>query len=428
MFTLNDTVLGRLNLNPIAEAGGGPVKAATLELDHGQRGEIGANTLAAWPPLSDRLDAQEWSTGRIMWNGSYSCMPYMVVLPDGSIVSTLTVGDSDVEGDAGQRTIILKSVDHGATWVTTAAMEPVGAPSSSWGMPWLDAATGRLYVFYTYNVDNITVVPNNDGSGSGAGREDSVGVVAYRSSVDGGTTWSQRRHLDLPATAIDLRNPWGGAHRLLWLSGHPVQHGGSVYFGLSKMGVVADNYMWGDTEAFVVKATETSSPGVLTGSISAPIRTPEPVNEESSPVVFADGLIAVTFRTDTGSLGEATSSDDGATWDVRYARDDAGAVVPQPRGKAPQFMLPDGRVFMWGYNNNVVPVDAFGGPRHPVYYRLGVRNDDRIVWGAPRLLLWDKTMTAQMSYPGVVVDGDALLVAVTEKVTARVFRFPLTGL
>lgn len=418
LFTLNESMLG--GVNALAAS-------PLLELDHPERGELDANALAAWPQLAGRFDAQDWATGNMMWPGPYACMPYMVDLGDGVIVSTLTVNDGGEEGATTQRTIVLRSTDHGATWAQTGEMEPASAPESSWGMPWLDAVTGRLFVFYTYNVAGLELVPYNDDPG-GLPRCDSVGVVAYRSSTDGGLTWSARQQLTLPVSAIDLRNPWAGAHRLLWLSGHSVQHGAAAYLGLSKMGrVYPAGYMFSDTEAFVVKVWE-ASPGVLASSVSAAIRTEHAVNEEPSVVVFDDGLISVLFRTNIGRLGEAVSDDDGATWSVDWARDRSGSVVSQPRAKAAQTLLPDGRVFQWGHNNNVVPADAWSGPRHPVYYRLGERAGDRIVWGSPRLLLCDQTMTAELSYPSMLVDGGALLVATSDKVAAKVFRFPLAGL
>jgi hypothetical protein len=293
-------------------------------------------------------------------------------------------------------------------------------------MPWYNARVGRLYVFYIYNTDDVRYVPNNNGVG-GTPRADSVGVIAYRSSVDGGLTWDERRELELPVDAIDLRNPWGGKHRLLWLTGHPVEHGDAIYLGLSKMGTVVNNNPFADTEAFVVKLTETA-PGQFTASLSAPIQSGGPITEEPSPIVFDDGTINVAFRTVSGQQGEAWSTDDGATWDVDWARDESGDVVPQPRAKAAQFVLPDGRIFLWGHNNDEVPENTFTGSRNPVYYRLGHRSGDRIVWGPAQILLSDPDAATRISYPSLVVIGEEILIAATDKQTARLFRFPLVDL
>jgi hypothetical protein len=424
-LTLNDLAHGRLDHNRLAGwVTGVPPIDSPLTLDADPAGMLNENQLGAWPAAGP-FEAQSWADGRVMWDGGYSDQPYLVSLPNGVLLSTLTISDG-VEGSFDQRAVILRSTDHGVTWTTAVEMESAAAPESSWAMPWRNPNTERLYVFYTYNANDIRFIPNNTGGG-GSTRCDAVGVIAYKSTIDG-ETWTERRHLDLPASPIDLRNPWQGAHRQLWTTGHCVQHGDAVYMGVSKMGTVRLNTPYLDTESFVVKAWETA-PGVLAATCSSGIRSTSIVSEEPSPLVFDDGTINVAFRTIAGDQGEAWSTDDGATWTVDWARDRAGKIVPQPRAKAAQFLLPDGRIFLWGHNNNSVPgTNSFGGPRNPVFYRLGERTGPRITWGAPRLLIWDKNPAVTISYPSVLADGDGLLVAATDKRTAKIFRFPLADL
>lgn len=373
-----------------------------------------------------------------MWSGGYADMPYMAVMPNGDIVSALTVSSAH-EGSTSQHVIILRSTDGGSTWAETAEMEPASAPESAWGVLWLDPRTGVLYCFYLYNIDDIRYVPDNDGVG-GTTRADCIGAICYRVSTDNGVTWSQRHIADVPQTAIDGRNPFGGAHRLLWICGLPQTHDGAAYIGFSKMGLVDNGNMFVDTEAFILKArpltldeldlTEESldSPHV-DFSLLGPIRNGGPVNEENSPVVFPDGLISTVFRTTSGQLAEAWSADGGQTWSVEWARDKDGGIIPQPRAKAAQFLLPDGRVLMWGHNNNSVPwSSSFAGPRNPVFYRIGQRVGYRIRWDEPKLLIWDKVPETTMSYPSFAIYGDELLVSATDKAMAKVFRFPLSGL
>lgn len=369
-------------------------------------GRLNTGHLAPWQhptTVTGQFEAQDWATGNIMWDGGFSDMPYLVAMPDGTLLSTLTVSDT-VETGVTQHVIILRSTDNGETWTEIAEMEPAAGPESSWGMPWLH--NGRLYVLYTYNVNDVRISPF----------EDVIGVISYRSSTDGGQTWSTRRDLIYPATAIDQRNPWTGAHRLLWTCGHVVDHDGGGLLGMTKIGA-----NFNDTEAFTVKVVETV-PGELTCQCSPAIATP-PNAEEPSPLVFDDGVINVAFRTTSGRQGEAWSADNGTTWQVGWAEAQTGGIVPQPRAKAAQFLLPDGRVFLWGHNTAGDP--ATWGPRNPVTYRLGVRHGPRLLWGPPRLLLWDQAMATTMSYPSVIVVGDELLVAATDKKTAKVFRFPL---
>lgn len=385
---------------------------------------IAAAMLAAIQPAT--VASQSWDSGTVMWGGGYSDMPYMVALPDGDLVSTLTINDG-AEGGAAQRVVVIHSTDKGHTWDAPVELEPADGPESSWAMPWL-SSTGRLYVFYAYNVDDVRLVPNNDGVG-GSARVDSVGVIAYKSSTDGGHTWSERGTLELPETSIDLRNPWGGGHRLFWLSGHPVERDGAVYLGVSKSGTVRWDSQFIDTEAFVLAVREGGAGVLAVDHLSSRISTAGAVNEEPSQIVFPDGTVNVVFRTTAGQLGEAWSTDDGATWTVDWAHDADGNIVPQPRAKGAQFLLPDGRIFLWGHNNSVVPnPGSFNGPRNPVFYRIGHRVGDRVAWGPARMLLSDPNPETRISYPSVVVVGDELLVAATDKATARIFRFPLDGL
>jgi hypothetical protein len=402
----------------VSQLNGGGIFAASTPLELGES-PLDSHHLASGPPLTAVTAAQDWAAaGTTMWNNGYSDMPYIVTMPDGSHVSTLTISDT-TEGQGTQRIIILRSTDAATTWTTIAELESAAGPEASWGMPWLHPS-GRLYVIYTYNVHNIRAIPGTDWE-----RMDAIGVVAYRSTTNGGYTWSARRTLDLPSHPIDMRNPWGGAHRHFWLSGHCVTHGNNAYFGLSKMGAAPGGWLYADTESFITKMWETQ-PGTLTATMSQSIKCPGAVSEEPSPIVFDDGVVNVAFRTIDGQLGEAWSTDGGTTFSFDWAHDAAGRVVPQPRAKAAQFLLPDGRIFLWCHLNGWAPADqTFAGPRNPVAYRIGNRDGPRVTWGAPQLLLWDCTPTTGISYPSLTVLGDDVLIAATDKKAAKVFRFTL---
>ena len=382
---------------------------------------------------------QDWAKLTVMWAGGYSCMPYMAPLPNGDIVASLTVSESE-EGATTQRVIVLRSTDGGHTWTEGAEIEPSAAPESSWGMPRDDATSGALYLFYLYNYQNVRLVPNS-GQPGGTPRADSIGRVCWKISRDGGISWGPRVECPpLPPKAIDLRNPFTGKKRLLWTCGHPIAAGGKLFLGFSKMGTVKNGNMFVDTELFLLRFD--SLPGSSIGPADAPDATPrvtelprgkkgirgrgQQVGEEPSPVVFDDGVVNLVFRTTTGKLGEAWSMDGGQTFDVDWARrSDGVTVVCQPRAKAAQFLLPDGRLFLW-HHNNTWP--GFGKHRNPVWYSIGERSGPRVRWGLPHALCYDTDPATKITYPSLIVYGEDVLISATDKAVAKIMKFPLSRL
>lgn len=374
----------------------------------------------------------DWHFAAHMLDAAYVDMPYLASVP-GAIISTVTYNTNAIEGGADQHVAVLRSTDDGATWSAPIDIEPASNPESSWAMPFYDATNGKLYVFYVYNFEDVRSIPNSNGVGSSS-RVDSIGKIAYKVSTDGGLTFGSRTLITLPATTIDNRNPYSGAKQLLWLFGHPVLHDGKLYLGYSKMGEVVGGNLFVDTMAFVLRM-DLGASGVSNFAVlpSDGIRLPTPfwggpamtITEEPSVVVHNDGVINVFSRTDRGRLGESYSTDGGATFTNDWARQTGGALtVYHPRGPAFAFELPDGRFLLWTYNNNE---SGFGG-RNPVWYRLGQRVGNRIQWGAPKALLYYQDMDTRIGYPSAVVVGDDLLVAASNKTSARCWRVPLADL
>lgn len=379
--------------------------------------------------------AQDWHFAPHMLDAAYVDMPYLVSVP-GAIISTVTYNWNAAEGTTNateQRVAIIRSTDGGVTWAAPIDIEPASNPESSWAMPFYDAATGKLYVFYVYNFEDVRSIPNSNGVGS-TSRVDSIGKIAYKVSTDGGLTFGSRSLITIPATTIDNRNPFAGAKQLLWLFGHPVLHDGKLYLGYSKMGQVVGGNQFIDTMAFVLRM-DVGAGGLsnFTALPSDGMKQPTPfwgaaamtLTEEPSIIVHDDGVINVYTRNDRGRLGESYSTDGGVTFTNDWARQTGGSLtVYQPRGPAYAFKLPDGRFFLWTYNN---AEPDFKG-RNPVWYRLGERVGNRIQWGAPKALLFYQDMDLRIGYPSSIVVGSDLLIAASDKTSARCWKVPLADL
>ncbi len=84
---------------------------------------------------------------------NYSDQPYVVITKDGNWLCVLTTGNGN-EGAPQQHIIATISSDKGKTWSTPVDIEPSTGPEASWVMP-LAVPGGRVYVFYTYNSENL---------------------------------------------------------------------------------------------------------------------------------------------------------------------------------------------------------------------------------------------------------------------------------
>lgn len=427
LIALDSGVLGTDAL-----AGNNPTARGRFALGDPEYGRLGLNHVAPWtPPPGDQFQAQDWATAHIAVDNSagdgYADGFTAVDVAGGELLATVTINDhGEGQGD-DTHTAILHSADGGITWQQTGVMEPPEAPESAYGTPWVHPS-GRVYVVYTYNADNIRAIPANDDGTPSAGRVDCVGVIGYRSSVDGGHTWTERGELRIPATTIDRRNPFGGSQIIFWMGPGPVvTHGADGYLGLTKVGV-ARSVAGGaaDTEAFLIKFTETA-PGVLAATFSSSMNCGQPNTEEPCPVVFDDGVINCTYRSTVGKLGEAWSTDGGSSWTVDWATDQTGATLAQPRAGAVQLRLPGGRFFLWHQNSGPTEANQFL-PRNMAFYRIGERVGHRIVWDAPKLLIWDRDPNRRISGPCFLFDDTSMTVASADKLTARMLRFPLAGL
>src|SRR4051812_28405193 len=87
--------------------------------------------VAAAAPRSDPRDIRH---GLSLPSEGYCDQPYVVVLPDGRWLCTMTTGKG-AEGQRGQHVVSTTSADRGKTWTPLVDIEPVDGPEASWAVP-----------------------------------------------------------------------------------------------------------------------------------------------------------------------------------------------------------------------------------------------------------------------------------------------------
>ncbi|MCA9440742.1 MAG: exo-alpha-sialidase, partial [Candidatus Omnitrophica bacterium] len=255
---------------------------------------------------------------------SYADQPYVVKTDDGAWLCVVTTG-SGHEGQSGQHVVSMRSVDLGETWSEPVAIEPATGPEASYAVL-LKAPSGRIYVFYNHNTDNLREAradnpPYKDGI---CRRVDSLGYYVFKYSDDYGRTWSEKRYpIPVREMEIDRNNPYGGKVRYFWNVGKPFVLEDSALVPLHKVGGLGYGFFT-KSEGVLLK-----SPNILTepnpekiewetlpdGDIG--LRTPQgggPISEEQSFAVLSDGSIYCVYRCIDGHPVCSYSRDGGHTW------------------------------------------------------------------------------------------------------------------
>jgi hypothetical protein len=134
------------------------------------------------------------TTGWTIPDEDYADQPYIVKADDGAWVCVITTSDGH-EDATSQHIVATRSTDFGRTWSPLIAIEPKGPPESSY-VTMLKTPSGRLYVFYNYNKDNLRAVKRVDGAMEK--RVDTLGTFVFKFSDDHGKTWSKDRYASRP--------------------------------------------------------------------------------------------------------------------------------------------------------------------------------------------------------------------------------------
>ena len=394
---------------------------------------------------------------------SYSDQPYLVKTDDGAWLCCVTTGNGH-EGAPGQHVSTMRSIDFGKTWSAPVSVEAPGDVENSYAVMLKvppaanasgDSPSGRIYIFYNHNTDNVREVKCHNGKDSFE-RVDSLGHFVYKYSDDHGRTWSAKRY-DIPLRLFkcDRENIYGGKLCFFWNVGRPFTHTGNAYVPLIKVGQMGEGFFQ-QSEGVLLKSdnlfSETDAEKIRWETLPdghTGLRTPPgggPISEEQSYVVLSDGSFYVNYRSIDGYPVESYSRDGGHTWSSpQYKRYADGRMMKHPRAANFVWKCKNGKYLYWFHNHggnfiremwdhdaegNALNINS-GNPyddRNPVWLSGGVEADStegRIIqWSQPEIVLYDDDPFIRISYPDLLEEDGKYFISETQKDIARVHEIP----
>jgi len=392
-------------------------------------------------------DTRLVSLGDVIPAQHYADQPYLVTASDGAWLCVLTTGNGH-EGSRGQHIVSLRSTDRGHSWSGPICIEPPDGPEASWAVP-LVAPSGRIFVFYVYNADDIRELPADEPpfAGGVTQRMDSHGYYVFRWSDDDGLSWSSER-VTIPVRdfEIDRENPTKGAIRLFWNVGRPLISGGSVFLTLHKVGGFGEGWFTRSEGALLRSDNLFSGDPSLATWETLPegdvgLRTPPdggPVAEEQSVVELSDGSFLAVYRSIDGYPVGCYSRDRGRNWQTpRYLSYADGRLVKHPRAACFAWRLAHGDYVLWFHNHggrvfgqHPLRRDRGYDDRNPVWMCRGVETETarglEIVWSNPEIVLYEDDPCIRMSYPDLREENGAIYLTETQKSIARVHLIDTT--
>lgn len=394
--------------------------------------------------IAQSTDWRNIENGRIIPDKSYSDQPYIVKTDDGAWLCVMTTGVGH-EGAAGQQIISQRSFDQGKTWEGIVEIEPENGPEASYAVL-LKAPSGRIFVFYNHNTDNIREVkgddpPYKDGI---VKRVDSQGYYVFKYSDDNGKSWSQKRYtIPVREFEIDRNNPYKGDIRFFWNVGKAFAHEGSSFVPLTKVGGFGNGFFTSN-EGVLLKSDnlfDVADPAdanwttLPEGDIG--LRTPEnggPIAAEHSYSILSDGSFFVVYRSLDGHPVYSYSRDQGKTWaKPQYMRFADGGLMKNPRAANFAWKCENGKYLYWFHNHGGRFIREHPNPgsigyndRNPVWMAGGVEVDGKdgkeIQWSQPEILLYDDDPLVRMSYPDLIEENGNYYITETQKDIARVHQ------
>jgi hypothetical protein len=388
--------------------------------------------LCAAAPAERLPDWRRFAEGFAIPDENYSDQPYIVITEDGGWLCVLTTGVGR-EGQSGQHIVSTRSTDLGRTWSKLVDIEPANGPEASWVMPVITPA-GRVYVFYTYNKDNIR--DSRSLLESNRPRVDTFGAYAYKFSDDGGRTWSgQRYYIPMRPLRIESKNPLGPSQPLFWGIGEPIIDRGDVFFGAAKISHFGHGFMAEDRGVIfhspnLLKENDPARhkwvtlPDGVEGL--APVKGP--IADEHNIVALSDGSLFVMARTVEGHPVHYYSRDRGKTWtNPAYATyTPGGRKFRHPRACPRLWKAANGRFLFWFHNNGHkwYAQEEAATSRNVAWLAGGREINGQIHWTQPEIVRYVDALTEGCSYPDLVEQNGRYYIAATQKTSARVHEVP----
>lgn len=373
-------------------------------------------------------DPRNIKNGFVILQNGYCDQPYAAITKDSNWLCVVTTGKG-TEGELGQHIVAIISQDKGKTWSSPIDIEPATGPEASWAMPYVTPG-GRVYVFYTYNADNLRHVPYPHCP------IDALGEYAFKYSDDHGRTWSRERFsIPMRKMRIDLENNFGGKVLFFWGVGKPVSYHHSMIFGFAKVGKdgVSQSVFMHSANINIERDPRRLQWELLPDGDEG-LRAPKgPIAEEVNPTTLSDGSLYCTYRTIDGYNCHAYSRDGGYTWTPReYATySPGGRRIKHPRAANFVRRFSNGKYLLWYHNHGGEAILAdenwkqFKG-RNPGWVAGGIEKEGHIYWSQPEILLYDDDLEAGISYPDFIEDNGHFYITETQKSIARVHEIDLS--
>lgn len=394
-----------------------------------------------------RKDWRNIANRRIIVSNGYADQPYLLKTDAGEWLCCVTVS-SDGEGDPDQHVQIYRSPDCGHTWEESARIEPKEGLENSYAVM-LKTSSGRIYIFYNHNTDNVREILWHDRSQSFR-RVDSLGHFVFRFSDDNGKTWSPRRY-EIPVREFqcDRENVYGGKIRFFWNVGKPFFRNGTAYVTLHKVGQMGYGFFQQSEGVLLASPnlnTETDPEKIVWETLpdgEIGLRAPiggGPIAEEQNCVVLSDGSICCSYRGIDGYGLEAYSRDGGHTFEpAHYKMHYDGTPLKNPRACNTVWQYQPGKYLYWFHNhgghfirqmtgrNDPNPVTPYSD-RNPVWICGGTEVKTaaglELRWGNPEILFYDVNPETRMSYPDFLEDDGRFYFSETQKSIAGVHEIP----
>ena len=375
-----------------------------------------APTLRELAEPRDPRDPRDLKSGTIISerNGYYDSQNIVAATIPGRsapILSVMLHHSENREGGPGLQLLGTRSLDQGRTWSPLAAVEPEGSMQSHDGYQLVQQRPGhgdRIFVFYGCN-------PGAHPPDQTLSRTDMQLEEGYyfRFSDDAGAHWSQARGvIPVRRTRIDRENPWQGRVMGMFLCDKPSIMEGAVYMAFQKTADGAGETP--NSEVFFLRsrdlldledptrATWETLPSGDTG-LSAPGGALA-LGEEPHVLSVGEipGRLFSLWRTETGKLAAAYSSNGGEVWDPSFWLNFAGTpdavegtgLLRNPRGAITPFRRRDRgpggttEYALLFYNNGRTERSGYCG-RRVLWLTTGRSTAaGHIRWHQPEIVLW----------------------------------------